>query len=65
MMAHPKWASENANVSVICVIFEIMFFFHFNCIAASGIFFLKSLSSARSVPTEYANKRHSAFKKLD
>ena len=43
MMAHPKWASENANVSVICVIFEIMFFFHFNCIAASGIFFLKSL----------------------
>ena len=44
MMARPKWASENANVSVICVIFEIMvFFFHFNCIAASGIFFLKSL----------------------
>ena len=26
MMARPKWALENANVSVICVIFEIMFF---------------------------------------
>ena len=26
MMAHPKWASENANVPVICIIFETMFF---------------------------------------
>ena len=61
MMAHPKWASENANVPVICIIFETMFFPILIVLLPVVFFSLKKKSSTRSVPTEYSNKRHSLF----